>query len=354
VTVGPFTHEAASVRVVFGAGARHQLAAEVDRLGLRHVVLVAARSCRVAADALSGLLDHRLTWRVDGVGRHAVVERADEVAADAARVGADGVVALGGGSATGLAKAVALTGLALVAVPTTYAGWELTACWATTDLGGHRHAGHDVMAGAATVVYDPELTLGLPPEVTAASGINALAHCLEALWSPGASPLSAPLALEGARALAEALPAAVAAPSDLKARSRLLLGACQAGMALAGAGSGLHERICQVVAGRLDVPPALIHAAVLAHVVAFNEPVLGPLGARMAVAVGAGRASTGLHELGTRLGLPMSLAGLGLADSTIPEVADEVMQEVPANPRPVDVDAIRTIVRAAWDGDLRS
>jgi len=347
VTVASFTYEGAPVRIVFGPGARHRMADELDRLGLSRVVLVASGSSRAEADAMAGLLDHRLTWRVDGVLPHVPAALVAEVTADAIRVEADGVVTVGGGSATGLGKAVALSGLPLVAVPTTYAGSEMTPNWKVTS-GRRNEAGRDIRVLPRTVVYDPELTLSLPPAVTAASGMNALAHCLEALWAEGASPLSGPLALEGARTLAEAVPAAVAEPAKLTARSRALVGACQAGMALATAGTGLHHRICHVLVGRFELPHAQTHAALLPHVVGYNEQVLGSLAARMAVAVGAGRASSGLHDLGVRLGLAMSLAELGLAEKAIPAVAAEVMAQPPGNPRPVDAAAVQAILREAW------
>ena len=336
--------------MVFGAGSRRTLAEELDRLGLDQVVLIASGSARAEADALAQLLDHRLTWRVDGVRRHVPKELAEEVGEDARRVGADGVVTLGGGSATGLGKAVARAGLPLVALPTTYAGSEMTPIWGMT-AGGRKVTGRDMLVLPKTVVYDPELTFSLPPRTTAASGMNALAHCLEALWAAGASPLSGPLAVEGARALVESLPAAVAEPTDPRARSRALVGACQAGMALATAGTGLHHRICHVLGGRYDLAHAETHAAVLPHVVAFNEPAIGALAARLAVAVGAGRASTGLHELAHRLGLRVSLAELGMPEAGIVDVAAEIAADPPPNPRPVDEPGLQALLRAAWEGD---
>jgi maleylacetate reductase len=349
VTV-PFTYEGVPIRVVFGVGARDRLAEELDRLGLSQVVLIASESSREEADAMVGLLDHRLTWRVDGVRQHVPADLAEQVTADAIRVGADGVVTLGGGSATGLGKAVALSGLPLVAVPTTYSGSEMTPIWGMTTA-KHKQTGRDLLVLPKTVVYDPELTYSLPSSVTAASGMNAVAHCLEALWSAGASPLSAPLALEGARALCEALPALVADPKGEKPRSRALIGACQAGMALATAGPGLHHRLCHILGGRYDMPHAQTHAALLPHVVAFNEPVLGAVAAKMAVAVGSGRASTGLHDLAVRLGLVMSLSELGMPEAAVEEVAAEVAADPPTNPRPVDDAGLRTVLRAAWEGD---
>ena len=350
MTLTAFAYEGIPVRIVFGLGARRSVADELDRLGLRQVVLIASRTSRAEADALVAQLDHRLTWRVDGVRQHVPVELAGEVTDDARRVGADGVVTLGGGSATGLGKAVARTGLPLVAVPTTYAGSEMTPIWGTTT-NGRKVTGRDLRVLPRTVVYDPELTYSLPPLTTAASGMNAVAHALEALWAAGANPLSGPLALEAVRTLVEAVPAAVAEPADAKARSRALTGACQAGMALATAGAGLHHRLCHVLGGRYDLPHAQTHGALLPHVVAFNEPVLGALAARMAVAVGAGRASTGLYDLGTRLGLPMALSELGMPREGIEEVAAEVAGDPPLNPRPVDEAGLRSLLRSAWEGD---
>lgn len=346
----PFVHEGVPVRVVFGAGARHGLAAELDGLGLKHVVLVASESSRAEADAMVAALDHRLTWRVDGVRQHVPAELAETVTADAIRVGADGIVTLGGGSATGLGKAVALSGLPLVAVPTTYAGSEMTPIWGITNA-GRKETGRDLRVLPKTVLYDPELTYGLPPLITAASGMNAVAHSLEALWAAGASPLTEPIALDAARALCASLPIAVAEPWDAKARGRALVGACQAGMALAGAGAGLHHKLCHILGGRWDMPHAQTHAALLPHVVAFNEPALGSLSARMAVAVGTGRASTGVYDLAARLGLTMALGELGMPEAAIDQVAAEVAAAPPANPRPVDEARLRTLLRAAWEGD---
>lgn len=346
-----FTYESLAVRVVFGPGARRGAAAELDRLDLAHVLVVATASCRQAADAVVADLDHRVTWRIDGVRRH-VPEASVDGACDAvATAEADGIVTIGGGSATGLGKAVALrTGLPLVALPTTYAGSEMTPVYGVTTATG-KHVGRDLRVLPRAVMYDPELTLTLPPAVTAASGMNAMAHCVEALWAPGASPLTSPVALDATRALAETLPGLMAEPHDLRARTRALAAACQAGMSFAVAGSGLHHRLCHAVAGRYDLPHAETHAVVLPHVVAFNEPALGGTAARVAVAVGAGRASTGLHTLAARLGLPAGLAELGMPESAVDEVVAEVAASPPPNPRPADEEALRAIVRAAWAGD---
>ncbi|MDQ4069431.1 MAG: maleylacetate reductase [Actinomycetota bacterium] len=350
MTTPRFTHEGLAIRVVFGAESRYGLGAELDALGLSQVVLVASASSRAAADELVAVLEHRVTWRVDGVRQHVPAELVDQTEADASRVGADGVVTIGGGSATGLGKAVARSGLPLVAVPTTYAGSEMTPVWGTTR-GGSKQVGRDRRVLPRTVVYDPELTFTLPPDTSAASGMNAVAHCVEALWSPGASPLSGPLAIDAARSMCEALPNVVADPANAGARGRALVAACQAGMALATAGAGLHHRLCHVLGGRYDLPHAHTHAALLPHVVAFNEPVLGPLAPRIAVAVGAGRGSTGLYDLCVRLGLPPALSELGMPGPAVDQVAAEVAAYPPPNPRPVDEAGLRSLLGAAWAGD---
>jgi maleylacetate reductase len=346
----PFTHEGVPIRIVFGVGVRHGVAEELDRLGLSQVVLIASESSRDEANAMAAALDHRLTWRVDGVRQHVPTELAQEVTDDAIRVGADGVVTLGGGSATGLGKAVAVSGLPLVAVPTTYSGSEMTPFWGVTT-GRHKEVGRDLSVVPKTVLYDPELTYRLPAHITAASGMNALAHCLEGLWAAGASPLTEPVALDAARALCGSLPVAVAEPWDAKARGRALVGACQAGMVLAGAGTGLHHKLCHVLGGRYDMPHAQTHAALLPHVVGFNEAVLGSLAARMAVAVGSGRASTAVYHLAVHMGLTMALGELGMPEEGIAEVAAEVAAAPPPNPRPVDEASLRSLLRAAWEGD---
>lgn len=346
----PFVHEGVPIRVVFGAGVRHSLADELDRLGLSQVVLIASESSRDEADTMVTALDHRLTWRVDGVRQHVPAELAQQVTEDATRVGADGVVTIGGGSAVGLGKALAVSGLPLVAVPTTYSGSEMTPFWGMTTA-GRKEVRRDAAVVPKTVLYDPELTYHLPAHITAASGMNALAHCLEGLWASGASPLTEPLALDAARALCGSLPVAVVEPWDPKARGRAFVGACQAGVVLAGAGTGLHHRLCHVLGGRYDMPHAQTHAALLAHVVAFNEPALGSLGARMAVAVGSGRASTAVYDLGVRMGLTMALGELGMPESAIVDVAAEVAAAPPVNPRPIDEAALRSLLKAAREGD---
>lgn len=275
-----------------------------------------------------------------------VAERARDVAS-----GADLVLSVGGGSTTGTAKAVALTtGVPIVAVPTTYAGSEVTPVWGVTE-GSVKTTGADPRVLPRTVIYDPDLTLTLPAAVSVASGLNAMAHCVEAFWAPRRNPVSSAVAEDGIRHLAAGLPAIVADLADRGARADLLLGAYLAGSAFAGAGSGLHHKICHVLGGAFDLPHAQTHAIVLPHVLAFNAP--GDPGAvsRIASALGRPDPIGGLQELAEELGLPAGLREVGLRGSDLDDVLDDILAIVPAdNPRPVTASGLRMLLQAAWNG----
>ena len=206
-----FVHDVPGSRVVFGAGRRRELAAELDRLALTRPLLVTDPASK-AGEELSDLLAPLLVGRFDEVVMHVPAEVAAR-AVDAARAaGADSVVVVGGGSAIGTAKAIAKdTHLPILAVPTTYAGSEMTPIWGIT-ADRLKTTGRDPHVLPRVVIYDPELTVSLPPELTAASGMNALAHLAEGLYAPQVSPLAVLTAQDGIRALAVGLPKAVGRP----------------------------------------------------------------------------------------------------------------------------------------------
>src|SRR5689334_13271580 len=200
-----FVHTSYAGRVVFGPGSLHQVAGEVELLGIRRALVIATGSARPAADEVQAGLKERFAGRIDGVRQHVPTEVAEAARTKAHEVAADGIVAIGGGSAVGLAKAIARTAdVQIVAVPTTYAGSEMTPVWGETS-DGSKTTGTDVRVLPKIVVYDPELTLQLPLPVTAASVANALAHCVEAVWTEKANPITETTAVEAARALAHGL-----------------------------------------------------------------------------------------------------------------------------------------------------
>jgi alcohol dehydrogenase class IV len=259
-------------------------------------------------------------------------------------------VSIGGGSAIGLAKAVALrTGLPLLAVPTTYAGSEATPIWGITE-GGRKITGRDRAVVPRTVLYDAELTVSLPADVSAASGMNALAHAVEASYAPDASPVTLLLAERAVRALADALPRVVAAPRDLVARGDALYGAWLAGSVLGAATMGLHHTTCHVLGGAYDLPHAGTHSAVLPYVVAYNAPAAPAAMARLAAGLGAADPAVGLWDLAAALGAPTSLATIGFDDANLDEASHLIAEAHPTNPRATDEPAVRAVLQAAYLG----
>lgn len=347
---------AQDVRVATGRAAE-ALADEVRTLGLHRLLLVAG-SRRLVDDLTAGLpvaaCFHDVVMHVP-VG---VVERA---VALARRRSVDGIVCIGGGSATGLAKAVAVrTGLPVVAVPTTYAGSEATPVWGVTDDSG-KHTASDPRALPRGVVYDATLTLTLPAARGVASGLNALSHCVDSLWAPRATAATTERALEGAALLARTLPRVaadgatpdLAADADLAAREDLLRATHLAGAVFADAGSGLHHKICHVLGGLLDLPHAETHAAVLPHVVALNAPAVPELDARLAAALAGSPTSRSaldeLEALYARLRPTRALRDLGMPADAVPAVVDAVLASgLTGNPVPLAAAPLAALLRGAW------
>lgn len=346
-----FDHTSLGQRVLFGSRAAVENTARVVAdLGGERVLLVAGRSSASAAQDVAGTLP--VVASIDEVAQHVPAERAASAVALAESSGADLVVTIGGGSATGLGKAVALrTALPLVAVPTTFAGSEATDVWGiTTD--GAKQTGSDPRVLPRAVVYDAALTLGLAARSVAASGLNAAAHAVDGLWAPRADPINRALGTEGLRAVLPALQALAQGRDDLALREQLLYGAHLTAVAFASAGSGLHHKICHVLGGAFGLPHAEMHAIVLPHVTAFNAPAAPDAAARLAALFGGGAAAVGLRQLLADLGGPQALREVGLAEGDLRRAAELVLPSVPpSNPRPVDVDALESLLRAAWAGD---
>jgi alcohol dehydrogenase class IV/protocatechuate 3,4-dioxygenase beta subunit len=349
--VQPFSYDALPGRVVFGSGtARAGLADEVSRLGATRLLLITTPRAEPLARELAAPLGGRVAGVFTGVRPHVPAEVAAAARQQAAGTGADAVLSIGGGSATGTAKAVALTtGLPVLAIPTTYAGSEVTPVWGLTE-GDRKTTGTDPQVLPRVVLYDPELTQSMPAGLTAASGLNALAHCAEAFWAPRRNPVTALAAEEGIRVLAQALPLAVKDGADPDARSDLLYGAYLAGTAFAAAGSGLHHKICHVLGG-FGLPHAQTHAIVLPYVLAVNLPGAPEAAARIGRALDATDPAAAVQALAARLGLPGALRDIGLREDQIDDAVSLIEPAVPAdNPVPVGPAELRTLLHAAWAG----
>jgi maleylacetate reductase len=338
-------------RIVFGDGALGRLGDELDQHGLRGAMLIAAdndaRLAELGRDALGDLV--RLSW--GEVRQHVPRELAGRATAAANAAGADVIVAIGGGSTTGLGKAVAVaTGLPLAVVPTTYAGSEMTPIYGLTSDGDKKTA-RDSRALPRIVLYDPRLLTTLPPAVVGPSGLNALAHCAEALWAANADPVTDAIALDGARRLHQYLPAAYAS-ADPAVRGHVLIAACQAGMALGTVGTSLHHALCHLLGGMFDTPHAETHAIVLPYVVSYLRPAVPEAAKQLARAMDTTEhdLAESIWSLGRSVGTPAGLRSIGIREDQVTAIAQAAIEKNLASPRPLEYDALHAALHAAWAG----
>lgn len=353
MSIDPFSYDAIPGRVVFGVGSRRAVAAEASALGAERVVLVASDREEAQAAEVAAVLGGLVVGRFDDVVQHVPKDRAAAAVELVRDLDADTVVTIGGGSSTGFGKAIALAlDVRQIALPTTYAGSEMTTIWGMTDA-GRKHTGKDPRVKPEVVVYDPELTLTLPPSIAGPSGMNALAHCVEAMYGPGANPIISAVALEGIRALHRSMPTVCAAPDDLDARTDALYGAYLAGVALATGGTALHHKTCHVLGGMFDLDHGEMNAVVLGHAVAYNAPAVPEQLARMGEAIGVapGDVAGALFDLAASIGAPTALSRIGMSEDGIDAAVDRIVEEAAANVRPPDREGIGQMVRSAYRGD---
>jgi len=345
-TVTSFVYEPQPVRVVFGPGRRREAAAEATRIGMTNAMVVCGSSgASVAAGIAAGLGSSQV---LTASAMHVPADLAEDTLSRLRAAGSDGLIAVGGGSPLGLCKAMARrTGMPVLAVPTTYAGSEMTSIWGET-ADGVKTTGRDTAVLPRTVVYDPELTLTLPVAATVTSAFNALAHAAEGLYAPDASPVTMLLAQEAARLCVSALPRVVADPAGVEARSLLLRAAWLAGTVLGGTTMSLHHKLCHVLGGALGLPHAPTHTVVLPYVLAFNAPAGLDL---LRAAVDDPDPVTAIWRLGRRTGAPGSLAELGMTAADIPLVVRQVLAAPYHNPRPVTAEDVHGLLTRAVAGD---
>lgn len=345
-----FTADAVVPRVVFGIGVLDALPDEIERLGAARVLLVCTPGRREARERVAALLAGRLAGVFDRAQAQVPAELVDEAHAMATDVRADLCVTLGGGSATGLGKAVARAGgPPLVAIPTTYAGSEMTPVWGITAR-GEKTTGRDPRVLPRIVLYDPALTIDMPAAVSGPSGMNAVAHCVEALYAPDANPVSGLMAEEGIRVLARSLPAVVRNPTGIDGRTSALLGAWLAGGALGATTMGLHHRLCHLLGGTFGLPHAETHSVILPHAAAYNAPAAPQAMLRVARALGGSNVPGLLFDLAGSLAIPRSLRELGLREADLDRAARQAVANPYANPRAVTIDGVRALLDDAFHG----
>ncbi|MFD4407999.1 maleylacetate reductase and hydroxyquinol 1,2-dioxygenase domain-containing protein [Streptomyces sp. NPDC058466] len=345
-----FVYTSHPSRVVFGTGTVSQVVDEVERLGRSRVLLLSSPPVAKAAARVRDALGDLTVAEFDGAAMHTPVEVTERALRVLREHSADCLVAVGGGSTTGLAKALALrTGLPQLILPTTYAGSEVT-----TVLGETRGGRKTTQSSAAilpeTVVYDVEFTRDLPLDMSVTSAVNALAHAVEALYSPQANPVIDALALDAVARIARALPALVAEPSDTEARADLLHAAWLAGTCLASVGMGLHHKLCHTLGGAYGLPHAETHTVILPHAMAYNAAAAPDVMSRIAEALGVVDAPSGVFDLIASFGGPTSLAGLGMAEADLAEAARLATATPYPNPRELTSEGIESLLRDAWRG----
>lgn len=345
-----FVYQSLPSRVVFGAGCLEKLPEEIQRLGLAKALVLSTPEQRQSGLDLVERLGSRAAGLFDQAAMHVPIETARAAREAATRLGADCCVAVGGGSTTGLAKAIALVfDLPILAVPTTYAGSEMTPIWGLTEK-GRKTTGRDPRVLPKTVFYDPSLTVTMSPMLSATSGMNSIAHCVEALYAEQANPIISMMAEDGIRALGESLPVVVKEPGNLEARSKALYGAWLGGISLGAVGMALHHKLCHTLGGAYNLPHAETHTVVLPHATAYNAPAAPLAMARVARALASGSAAEGLYDLAASLGAPLSLAAIGMKADALDQAAEIAVENPYYNPRPVTKDGIRALLQNAFEG----
>ncbi|VVD61494.1 maleylacetate reductase [Pandoraea eparura] len=345
-----FIHETHNARVVFGAGSRHNLTAELDALGIRRALILTTPEQESLGRAIGATLGTRCAGVYAKAVMHVPADVARAALAYAREVDAQGCVAVGGGSTIGLAKAIALESvMPIVALPTTYAGSEMTPLYGLTEA-GIKKTGRDWRVLPRCVVYDPELTVSLPVGLSMTSGLNAVAHAAEALYGHNASPVHALMAEAGIAALAGALPRLRTHADDIDARTGALYGSWLCGTVLGAVQMGLHHKLCHTLGGSFNLPHAEVHTVILPHALAYNAAVAPQAMSRIARALGSEGAVAGLEALVAALQVPRSLRELGMPADGLELAADLVVETPYPNPRPIDRTPVRELLQRAYDG----
>lgn len=351
-----FIYNGQPSRVVFGAGALRHLEREIELLGARKALVLSTPEQQDQAQMVADRLGTRAAGIFPRAVMHVPLETAREAREVARRLGADCAIAIGGGSTTGLGKAIALdSGLPILAIPTTYAGSEMTPIYGITEA-GLKKTGNDPRVLPRTIIYDPDLTLSLPVAMSVTSGMNAIAHAAEGLYAQDSNPVMDLMAEEGIRALAQALPSIRLRKDDVTARGDALYGAWLCGAVLGNVGMALHHKLCHTLGGSFNLPHAEVHTIILPQAMAFNAEATPEAMTRITRALGiTGRASAaaGLFDLALNNGAQVALKDIGMRDEDLDRATDIAVNQPYWNPRPfgpAQRDHIRQLLQRAYEG----
>ncbi|PZM14757.1 maleylacetate reductase [Rhizobium tubonense] len=344
-----FIYSGNPAHIVFGAGKSACVLEWVEKLGCKRALVLSTPQQASDAQALMGKLGQLSVGIFAEAVMHTPVDVTERAMEKVHQTGADCVVSIGGGSTTGLGKAIAYrTDLPQVVIPTTYAGSEVTPILGQTE-NGRKTTVRDARIMPEVVIYDATLTTGLPVAMSVTSGLNAMAHAVEALYAQDRNPISTLMAIEGLQAFRTSLPAIIETPEDIAVRGDALYGAWLCGTVLGAVGMALHHKICHTLGGTFDTPHAETHAIMLPHTAAYNAVAVPELLAPVAEIFG-GSVGGGLHDFAAAIGAPSSLRALGLSKADLDRAAEIATENPYWNPRPIDRQSIRSLLQDAWEG----
>lgn len=345
-----FTYSGNPSRVIFGAGSRARIAEELDRLGIERVIVLSTADQSALAAEVAKSIGGRAGIMYPGAAQHTPVPVTESALMAVSSVGADGCLAVGGGSTIGLSKAIAYrTDLPQLVVPTTFAGSEMTPILGQTEAGRKTTISSQKVL-PETVIYDPDLTMTMPRSIAGPSGMNAIAHSVEALYAKDRNPITSMMAEESIRALGSALPRIIENLGDKETHAQALYGAWLAGCCLGTVGMAIHHKICHTLGGMFNLNHADVHAVMIPYTAAYNREAAPEAMARIAQALGSADGPMGIYALTQRVAIRRSLAEMGLSRTDLHAVAEQAVQHPYYNPRPVTREGVAVVLQGAFEG----
>ncbi|BGP36639.1 hypothetical protein JCM10449v2_000540 [Rhodotorula kratochvilovae] len=355
----PFTYNALPARVIFGFGTSSQVAQEVKRLGCSRALVLTTPQQVDAGEQVKADLGDLAVGLYTNATMHTPMNVTQDALAKAKELNVDCCVSVGGGSTIGLGKALALHSpddkkIKNIVIPTTYAGSEATPIIGQTENDAEgkplKTTQKTMKVLPEVIIYDVDLTLSLPPQMTVTSGLNAVAHAVEALWAVEANPIISNLAIQGIEAIGRSLPLIKADPQSRDGRSDALFGAWACGTCLGAVGMSLHHKLCHTLGGSFGMPHAETHTVILPHAVAYNAPHAQDAVARVAKALGVENAAQGLFDLAKENGAPYSLKALGFKEEDLEKAADIAAKAPYPNPAPLEKAKLLQLLTNAFHG----
>ncbi|KAK4705463.1 maleylacetate reductase, partial [Phenoliferia sp. Uapishka_3] len=353
----PFIYNALPARVIFGWGTSSQAAAEVRALGCSKVLVLTTPQQVASGEAVKATLGELGAGIYSNATMHTPMSVTLDAMAMVEKLGVDCVIAVGGGSTIGLGKAIALKSdgrIKQIVIPTTYAGSEATPIigQSETDANGQtlKTTQKTTKVLPQVIIYDIDLSMTLPAQMTVTSGLNSIAHAVEALYAPEANPIHSSLAEQGITSIARSIPAIIKNSQDKDARSDALFGAWCGGTVLGAVGMSLHHKLCHTLGGSFGMPHAETHTVILPHAVAYNEPYAKVAIGRVAKALGVENAAQGLFDLAKDNGAPYSLQALGFKEEDLEKAADIAAKAPYPNPAPLDKEKLLKLLTNAYHG----